>query len=188
MKKIIVISLFISFFAQAEPFGKKFGSKITFDKGTVIVNGAVGLFSPYYLTGSSMTIPPIILGAEYGITPKIGIGVSVGFTGSTYKFSDIYRLEYTYIVPQVRGAYHFINRDKLDIYAGLSVGYSIVNYQYVVLASSTITDPNVGRSLGGFAPGIFIGGRYYLTNQLAIFAEAGYNISFISLGVTFRIQ
>jgi hypothetical protein len=41
--------------------------------------------------------------------------------------------------------------------------------------------------VGGFAFGAFVGGRYMFSEKVGGFAELGYNISWLSLGATFKL-
>lgn len=195
MKKNIVsviffVSLINGFSIKAEGLAKRYSTKITFDKGTFIGTLGVGIMSPYYAPNSSMTVPPISGFLEYGVMQKLGVGLGIGYAPSVYKFGSVYEINYSNLIVNLRIAFHFINRDKLDIYAGGGIGYNISSATVKDLSGRTASyaDPTAGKTFGGIAPCIFIGGRYYLSNQIALFGEAGYSISFATLGITFRFQ
>jgi len=192
-KSVLILITFLSFsFAYAQ--GKRFGTKITFDQGTFVSNIGVGVISPYWLTNNKISVPPLSISLEYGITKRIGLSLLAAYSASfENREVDIYTYTntYSYITTQLRGAYHFINRDNIDLYAGLGIGYSFgsssTNYTDKV-SSIVIADPYSGQKPGGIAPTIFFGGRYYFTKQIGVFGEVGYAISYISAGLVIRLQ
>jgi hypothetical protein len=75
------------------------------------------------------------------------------------------KISQTMITPSVEGYYHFttIDVDKLDIYAGLSLGYSIYSWSW--------DGPGGGWADAGSSDlylSPFVGGRYFLNKKLAI--------------------
>ena len=75
--------------------------------------------------------------------------------------------------------------DKLDTYGGLLLGFRIVSDKY-------FGDPgyDYGGSFtgSGLAYSFFVGGRYYLTDNIAVFGELGYGIAYLTIGATFKLQ
>jgi hypothetical protein len=69
----------------------------------------------------------------------------------------------------VKGAFHYPFVDKLDTYAGIITGYSVSDL-----------------SGYGFDGGGFVGVRYYISNSFAVMAEAGYGVTFLQVGVSFK--
>lgn len=194
MKKLVLILLafFVFLFSNAQ--NKRFGTKITFDKGTLVSNIGVGIISPYWVTGTNIALPPICASLEYGITSRIGLGLLVGYSASFEPKTAGYDYinSYSYITAQLRGAYHFIHRDNLDLYVGLGIGYTYgsrsTNYfDNIVADKSGKFDPYSGKP-GGIAPTVFFGGRYYFSKQIGVFGEVGYAISYISAGLVVRFQ
>jgi len=146
----------------------------TFSKGDKVVNLGVGLGSTFS-HGSSI---PISGSLEVGIKDQLfdeksslGIGGFAGFASE--KWLDV---RWTYILVGVRGALHYQLVNKLDTYAGLMVGYNI----------ASVSSDYVGASAGGFTVPFFIGGRYYFSNNIGAFAELGYGIAYLNLGVSFK--
>jgi hypothetical protein len=177
MKKI-VFSLLLAFsFAvasQAQVFAKN-------DK---VVNLGVGIGSYLGGVGYSTIIPPISGSFEYGIVDglingkaSIGVGGYLGFASQKYKYLNDSGWNYNYFILGARGAFHYQFVDKLDTYAGLMLGYNI----------ATSSGDNVGNvSAGGFVYSTFVGARYYFTESIAAFAEIGYGIAVLQLGVAFK--
>lgn len=118
---------------------------------------------------------------EHGFTDQISAGGIVGYSRYNYGILD-YR--WNFLLFGVRGSYHLtellnINNDKLDLYAGLGLGYR----------SATYSGPN-GTYVGNLGSGVFflghIGSRYFFTENVGGFAEVGAGVSNLLLGVTFK--
>lgn len=167
----------------------------SFAKGDIAVNLGIGLgigygYSSFGFTGNSSSSPALSLSVEKGMVEGIGPGVIsvgglVGYKSYTYKYSvlnDSYKATWNNIYVAARGAYHynFTANPKVDTYAGVSVGARIENYSNSYSGSPT-NDSYGGMSIEG---GIFLGGRYLLTNKIGAFAELGYDMSFLKLGIT----
>ncbi len=181
MKKILlVLAILLSFQGFAQSFGK----------GSTRVHAGIGIGSPYISSGTKMGVPPIHASFELGVTDKIGVGGLLGYTSSSIEeqfFTTSYSWKFSYLIVGARGAYHFLTDDKMDLYGGLMLGYNIANARFESNDSSLnsfVTEPTAG----GVAYGFFAGGRYNLKNNLAVFAELGYSISWISAGVCFNIK
>jgi hypothetical protein len=84
-----------------------------------------------------------------------------------------------------RGAVHYPIAEKLDTYSGLMIGPNII-------ISSEFGDwgdgiNNNSASSSGLIWAYYIGGRYYVKENLAIMAELGYGISYLTLGVALKL-
>ena len=181
MKKLLllvfgVLFIFISTNVNAQGY-KKDGLALNVGLGF----GLAGIY------GSS-TIPPISASLGYGVTDKISVGGIVGYSGSSYKytyFNGSYEWKYSYIIIGARGEYHFNKpTDKLDPYAGLTLGYDIVS-----VSSPSNLSGNIGYSaetsylLFGFHGGL----RYALNDKLGVFGEVGYGVGYLTVGAFFRL-
>ncbi|MDX2190012.1 MAG: hypothetical protein SFY32_09125 [Bacteroidota bacterium] len=182
--------------AERNDLSKKIriSSKVTFGKGTIVSNIGIGVFSAYKTPKSIILIPPVYTTLEFGLTDRIGLGLLAGYHATQYKEeSNIYTVEqnFSHIILQARVAYHLIHRDKIDFYIGISAGYTFMTLNDKSVAKipgATVAFPTPEKLQTPFAPGIYAGIRYYLTNQVAIFGEAGYSIAFISGGICYRFQ
>lgn len=164
----------------------------SFNKGTVAVNLGLGLGIGYgygygySFGGSTKSSPAVSLSAEKGLVDGIGPGVIsvgglLGYKSYSYEWSS-YKTTWTNVYLAARGAYHynFTANPKLDTYAGLSLAARIENY------SSNYEDDALDNPYGGvnLEVGVFAGGRYLLTNKVGAFAELGYDMSYMKLGLT----
>jgi len=133
---------------------------------------------------------------DFGV---VSLGGYLGY--KSYRSSETtvnysYTEKLTYTVFGVRGAFHFsmIPVEKLDLYAGLMVGYRHSTYKYDYTPTSTSSYWNAyyynnqSRSYpGAVRSDLFAGARYYFTDKFGAFGELGYGgISYLSLGVSFK--
>lgn len=175
MKKSIIytaMAVFIISFANAQEF----------NKGTNVINAGVGLGGNFNIYASPSQSPSFSASFERGIWEVPGPGVvSLGaYVGyKTYKYSNADRWNYT--IVGVRGAYHYngLNVENLDVYGGVMLSYNILSYD-----SSYNAFGSYGSNLGATA---FIGGRWYFAQNFGVFAEVGYGVAYLTLGVSFKI-
>jgi hypothetical protein len=161
------------------------GGSQPFHKGAFYLGGALGLGSGLgYLGGVAL-----IANAEYGVTNEIGIGGSIGYWSYTDELTSFgYTVKYKYsIIPVIAsGAYHFhVGVPKLDLAAGVSLGYYIVNASTEISGGST-TLGIAAASASGIAWGVFGLARYFVTDHLALRGKLGYGITVVELGVDFK--
>lgn len=114
---------------------------------------------------------------------SLGVGGVVGYTAAKWHYSgNEYGWKYSDIIVGARGAFHYSFAKKLDTYAGVILGYDIVSSKsYGSWASDNST-----ASSSSLVYGAYIGARYYFTDSIGAFAEAGYDISWLKLGLAFR--
>jgi len=155
------------FFLFCAVFSMGVNAQNTFSKGDKIVNVGVGVGSTF--TGYTSAIP-ISGSLELGIKDNLfddksslGVGAYVGFASTA---------GYTFIYPGVRGALHYQFVDKLDTYAGLMLAMRLWS--------------GYGHSYNDLILPFYLGGRYYFTDKIGAFAELGYGIAYLQLGVSFK--
>lgn len=182
MKKIflVLVSLSISGILFAQPF----------NKGTNVVSAGIGLGSSLGgFTYGSQT-PALSLQYERGVWEVGGPGVISlgGYAGmKSYKYSGSgYTQKWGYTIIGIRSAYHYngINSDKFDVYGGLMLSYNILNYSYKDDQGNNIGSNGNYGSAAGFTA--YVGGRYFFSDNIAAFAEAGYGVSYLTLGLAFK--
>jgi hypothetical protein len=129
---------------------------------------------------------PLGASYEYGISDKIGVGAYVGYASKEFNlgaFGGDYKVTYTLI--GVRGNYHFYNEGKIDAYGGVLVGYNAASIKY---SNGTPTYFGyVEPTYGGTVFGGQVGARYYFTDSLAAFAELGYGIGYLNVGLAYKL-
>lgn len=164
MKKIIIaIAIFT---------GISSASAQSFSEGTSVIQAGIGFGGAF---GT-----PISLGYEYGITEKIGVGLSVGYGSSSESiFGGNYK--YTNILVGLKGNYHFYTTDEIDFYGGAILGY---NNQSV---STTFTGPGAKTAVSDVLFGLQAGGRYYFTEKFGAFAEVGFGLANFNVGLAYKL-
>jgi len=151
-----------------------------YQKDSKVVNAGIG-FGLAGIYGDA-GMPPISVGLQYGIDEKISVGGLVGFSTSSYSAFD-WKWSYTYIIIGARGEYHFLEpSNKLDAYAGLTLGYDIVSV-------STPSDYFGGYATGDsyLVYGVHAGARYAITDKVGVFGELGYGMGYLTVGATFKL-
>ncbi|MCT1526880.1 hypothetical protein [Sphingobacterium hotanense] len=178
MKKIIfTLSVLI---ATVAAYGQQF------QKGTTTANLGIGLGTA--LGGLGKARPAISVSVDHGMWEiggpgVISLGAYVGNTG--YKYTDLgYTAKWNYTIVGVRGAYHyngFTNVPKLDVYGGAMLGYNIAKYSSDSGDSSLADSYGSGMGLSGF-----LGGRWSFTERIGGYAELGYGVSVLNVGIALR--
>ncbi|MDX1364542.1 hypothetical protein [Arenibacter latericius] len=168
----VVIALFITSFANGQEF----------KQGTSVINVGFGLGGSYNTVESLSQRPSISASYEYGMWDVPGPGVVSlgGYLGhKSYKFDNNDKWNYT--ILGVRGAYHYngLEIDDLDVYGGAMLSYNMLSYDNTYYAAGTY-----GNELGISA---FIGGRWYFTDNFGAYAELGFGVANLSIGVALRL-
>lgn len=149
-----------------------------FKEGQSDVNVGIGFLSIGLL--GDVSVPPLSLSYEYGITKNIGVGAYVGYTASTNNGVSLFGItspsvDYTYFIVAARGSYHFKWIDNVDTYAGAMAGYN----------SITVSSESGTNDTGSpIFSSVFGGARYHFTKNLGAFLEVGYGVAAINLGLT----
>ena len=141
------------------------------------LNAGVGL-AAYY--GSA-----IPLGASFEVEVKdnMSVGGSIDYFHYTYRAGG-YSWGYTVLYAGARGSYHLAEllnsrNPKLDPYAGATLGYRYVGYN---------DNTGYGELDGGYNGGLYLGvhggARYLFSPKLGGFAEVGYGVAALRLGLT----
>jgi hypothetical protein len=191
---------------------KNDGGEKCFDESTHIINLGVGLGSPTYhsiysgAAGYSYgRTPAFSLSYEQAYPKKLGpgylgIGAYLGFQHEYYKYNGsywdnnfnyntyYYRHSWNYYMVGARGVYHWdvLNAKNAEVYAGVVVG---LRFQ---IHSFTTDDPNkkdpysYTSSFVYPAFSVFAGARWYFVKNCGLFAEAGYGISYLNAGFSFK--
>lgn len=159
-----------------------------YEEGRGQLNVGIGLGSTLSGAGLSTTVPPIGLSYEYGFHEHISGGAYLGYSGASEEmttFGGTWKWSYNYIIVGARGSWHFdfLDTDKFDPYAGILIGYNIASVSVEKPSGYTGPEP-ASVSAGGVVVGGHLGMRYHFNEKLGAFAELGYGIAFLQLGLT----
>jgi hypothetical protein len=185
MKKLALITLVF--------FGFLFSSfaQNTFNKGDKLFGIGIGIGNTLY-TGSGYTAktPPISATFEMGVKDELfdensslGIGGYIGYSSAKWEYSG-WGWKYSNLIIGVRGVGHYQLIDNFDTYTGLLIGYDIVRATEI---GSIPGYTNYSASASSFAWSWFVGGKYYFNDKFAAMAELGYGISYLTLGVSYKL-
>jgi hypothetical protein len=177
---LLVISVISTINAKAQ----------TYQVGTNVVSFGVGLGSSIagYTYGSQT--PGISLQYERGVWEAgpgvISLGGYIGFKGYKYSYTspgESYTEKWNYTIVGARGAYHFTGLDveNLDVYGGLMLAYDDLNYSSS--GSGGFSSTNYGSDLSLTA---FVGAKYFFAGDLGAFAELGYGVAFLNVGLSYK--
>lgn len=190
MKKYIILSLSIFFLIS---LGLPTESQAqSFEKGTISISPGINLGGlGFYGSGTGI---PLVASGEYGVHDYIGVGPFVGF--ANYKFgSGSGAYKYRFITAGVRGDFHYsalleelletdLMSDNLDLYLAVLIGYQTTAY-------SGPDGTSFGSGLYGNRAnsGLAFGGRFYISDNFAVYAEAGRILyGALNIGITLRLK
>lgn len=166
----------------------------TFEKGTKVASLGIGIGSSLGSFDYSIQIPGISLMYEQGIAEAgnfgiIGLGGYVGYKSFSWETNSgtfESKSKWNYTIVGVRGIMHFtgIDKENLDLYAGLMASYNLLNYSYE--DNSGFNSGNTGNFGNTAGLTLFAGARYYFSDNLAAFAELGYGVAYLNLGLSVK--
>jgi hypothetical protein len=88
----------------------------------------------------------------------------------------------------LRGTWHpdFLNGEKYDVYGAVQLGYVHFGYSYSATGYYNTSSAGGSSLNSGLAFGLAVGGRYYLTKNIGLMAELGYDIAFLKVGASVK--
>jgi hypothetical protein len=180
MKKACLAAILLVAFAATTKAQESFAKK------DLVGHVGIGVWSFFSDDYWQLKIPPVALSAEYGILDSfirgkaaIGVGGYLAYTAEKSKIGST--LSRSHVIIGARGVFHYEFVYRLDTYAGLSATYNIVTSSHA--GSGTTTSHG---SSSGLFPTLFVGARYYFAPRFAAFAELGYGIAPLEIGVAFK--
>lgn len=178
-----------------------------FDENTKIINLGIGLGNPYYSFNdgpgyTSRNSPALSLSYEQAWPKRLGpghmgVGAYLGFQRSSYEWDYAYyygsnyneKHSYNNIIIASRAAYHWdgLNFEKADIYGGVILGLRIEADTYTSSDPNYSGHANYSETHVNLAYSLFAGARYYFVPKFSVFGELGYGISYLTVGVGFKL-
>lgn len=117
---------------------------------------------------------------------NLGLGGYFGYYGRNELIGswdgEDYGYKYSNIVIGARGLFHYPLIANIDTYVGLMLGYNIMSSKYYGPGN----DPG-NASASGLVWGSVIGARYQFNPKWSVYAEAGYSIAYLSLGLVYNL-
>ncbi|HEX8515890.1 MAG TPA: hypothetical protein VF868_06795 [Bacteroidia bacterium] len=206
MKKIISYLLLItalSFSAKAQD-----GSDKAFNENSRVLNTGIGAGSGSYAAYRGggyvyKSSPAFSISYEHALPRKLGpgylgLGAYLGYQSSTARNNTAYynggyyyyQHKWRSFLVGARGAYHFdfINWERAEIYAGVIAGFRVQTYSYDTNNPDPLKD-NYRLNQGSVVPAasLFAGARWYFVENIGVFGEVGYGISYATVGFSFKL-
>jgi hypothetical protein len=173
---IVILLLLATTTAQAQ----------IYDKGINVLSAGFG-FGSALVMGTTTKTPMFSLQYERGLVDINGSGfISLGCYGA-YNLYSLGADKFSYTILGLRTAYHLnsVNLGNVDVYGGMMVSYDFrgapsqgFRKRYLGLSGADLY-----HSKFDFMP--FIGARFLLNDNMSVFTEASYGVSFISLGFAY---
>ena len=178
-------------FAQKEP---------AFDKGDNTISIAVGLGGSYHnndvhsnaYSVSYVSLPAFVVTYDHGTFSEVGpgtIGIG-GMVGYRYTFINDYGdydANWTDLVVGARGTYHLTllkeKNNQFDPYGGVMAGMRFQSYKNTLYDEF---EESYDQSRIYPAFGLFVGAKYNFTKGFGAFAEIGYDICILRVGLNFN--
>jgi len=168
-----------------------------FNKGDNIVAIGAGwggsLYSGYHFYSGYRRWPTLSLYYENCIIDNlfdsksaIGVGGMVSYSTAKWNYKgsgDPYGWRSDNLFFGARAAFHYAFIPALDVYTGFMAGYNLHTWKW----TGDYGYYEIHRyGSNGFAWSWFAGARYYFAPVIAVFAEAGYGMSLVNGGISFK--
>ncbi len=170
-----------------------------FEQGTNVLGVGVGIGGGYGIgfTGAGVSQTPALgIHFDHGmgeLGPGVwGLGGAIGYKSLHYKqnipYWNNYAYDYswTYLTIGVRGTWHYNEWhgvDKLDTYGGLMLAYRSATYK----DKTVYPDGWIGSKYSWSGSGVgfsgILGARYYFTDNIGAFLEAGFGYAVLQVGI-----
>lgn len=156
---------------------------------------------PTYVAGDAKThVPAISLRAGVLVSKRFTLSTFLGYTDITSaprEFFDGYStvVNNKTIMFGLRSELHKEITEKVDFYGGLTFGFASSNRTEkdsetglpMQRDAEGPTPYNPNAPTTSFLYAGYVGASYYFDNKFGAFAEAGYGISLLSIGVTVKM-
>ncbi len=189
MKNRIILILFLALMAGfSVPTFSGNGPENPAGKGSGILGFGFGPGIPHY--GGSGFGPAILIHYDHSIWQAgpgaISLGGQFGTSFFWHKYShenEPYKSSWINLGIVFRAAYHYGWKvPGLDTYVGFGAGTVFSMY-------NDDRDPADKKSFHmGFLPSAFCGASYFFNDRIGLNAELGYNFTYASIGLNFRLS
>lgn len=175
-----------------------------FDQGDNRLGVGVGIGGSYGIgySGSGVSeTPAIALHFDHGMGDlgpgKWGLGGFVGYKSYKYEYTNYYfglnnyvsSYKWTYVVIGARGTWHYNDwhgNPNLDTYGGLMLAYRAASFKDETVYPSGIGATSAG-TYSGFSLTGLVGARYFFSDRIGAYLEAGFGVSVLQLGLAVKL-
>lgn len=169
------------------------GGNPLFGQGDRVLSAGLG-FGWYSYGYDATSIPAISLSFEQGIEEfdfgTLAFGGIIGYKRASYSWLAGYGdYSWTDLIIAARGAIHIdlLNVEKLDTYGGAAFGLRFESRKYYDLIWPNYSYKSVKKSTAHPLFALYVGGRYYFTENIAVFGELGYGLGYLTLGLSYKL-
>ena len=148
-------------------------------KGTKVVQAGVGFggWADTYTSQTPIMSATFMMGIKDDLGPgNLSIGGSVGYKHAEW---NAWSYNYTFLTGRAAWHPHFIKSEKIDAYAGISLGIYHLNWD----GGGEAFD--VELSTTAVAWSLVLGGRYNFTENWGAYAEIGAGLGWLNAGVAY---
>jgi len=189
---VLITVLLLASTAMGQETKKHKEKKPAFGRGSRTLGLSAGAGVDYDYYGSYTALPTLAITWDKGIIGNvgpgtIGIGGILAYKSATYTYSDGTQATWANYILGARATYHLTilkdKNNKFDPYAGIMVGfrYEVYSDPYY----NGITDPYAYNPVYPVF-GFFVGAKYNFVRHFGVFAEVGYDISLVRVGINFN--
>jgi len=169
-----------------------------FKKGNLNLSLGYGIIPTFINEGGNVNMPPISARLGYAVTNNFNLAGYVGYSATTSKpeiISDgiLSETRNDLVILGLRGEFHTNRDEKFDFYGGFMFGYNIPMVEETSSndGSKIIRNPDepfkYPEAENNFIYSGFVGASYFFKPKMAAYAEVGYGISLVNLGLTFKL-
>jgi len=170
----------------------------TFAKKDNVLGFGFGVGGVYGITSVSSQSP--VFGVQYdrgiielGMGGVIGVGGFMGYKSIVDKYDDFsgtYKDKFNILIFGARGTFHYdlFKVKNLDTYAGTMIAFHSLSHKRDYPNNYNNNNNYYYRKSPGSAAyaSIFAGAKYYFAPQVAAYAEVGYGVSWLTMGIAFK--
>jgi hypothetical protein len=192
MKNVLFILVAVSTFL--------FANVANAQAGKFTLHAGIGFEPTLHADQANINTPPVSLKIGYQMTPAFSLNAFGGYSSATspsYLVNDgqLANVTNKHLLFGLRGELRRELSKRFDVYGGAMLGYSVNNIE----ETDPLTGQRISRVSGGPTPfnpnapkgqlmySAFVGGTFYMLDQVGVFAEVGYGVSLLNAGLAFRL-
>jgi len=166
--------------------------------GNNLLSIGIGPSAGYWGGTYSGGTPAFRIALDHGIKEigpgTLSLGGALGFFNKYYKstyYEHNYKWIYNYFSAVVRGGYYYNLSEAgipdMNVYGGLGLGLLYLSFK------DTYDGPHDGYSSYNYSGtdflfNLYLGANYFFNDKTAAYLEFGYDISYVTVGVTFKLK
>jgi hypothetical protein len=158
-----------------------------FSDGATLINPGVGMGAfLFYFPFQNYTPTPTVT-VDHAMkqvgSGELGVGFVTGFRELDVRYRSTPAVWSQYVGGATLSYYpDALQGDTYDLYASIHAGVAYNHYN----DPKDILESSYSNHMGIYAAAV-LGGRYYFTNNIAAFGEAGIDLDWVKVGLSFRL-